>query len=91
MSTDDIENSNINIYPNPVTDGSVSIHSDNINQGQIINAYIYSTSGKLVYSAENLKYNHGLTLNLDTKISEGVYFLKIKTGDLYFTKSIIIE
>ncbi|MCK5824945.1 MAG: T9SS type A sorting domain-containing protein, partial [Ichthyobacteriaceae bacterium] len=91
LSTDDIENSNINIYPNPVTDGSVSIHSDNINQGQIINAYIYSTSGKLVYSAENLKYNHGLTLNLDTKISEGVYFLKIKTGDLYFTKSIIIE
>lgn len=69
-------NSNLLIYPNPVADVLNIEIGDNF---EIEDLNIYSAIGELVYSREEFD-NQDISIDISA-LSEGVYFLKIRSGD----------
>jgi len=63
---------NVKIYPNPVTNGKLNIHSDMI----VNSVFVYNMSGQAVYNKEIMDKNTSLDLS-DLKV--GMYVLEIKT------------
>ena len=79
--TDDI----ITVYPIPASN-NLNITIDNKNSVEIPIS-LYNILGERVYTTKNSKNN--LVIPLD-KISDGVYFLTIKTDNRNYTKKIVI-
>jgi hypothetical protein len=73
----------IKIYPNP-SNGFIIIAADEHLKGEIV---IYDATGKLVHSVNINAYSNQLELSL----SDGMYFLQVRTHHVYMTKKIIIE
>lgn len=79
----EINNSNINIYPNPALNKQFSVNS----KTQIKNIKIITLTGKVIYSK---KVND---TEIDINLSEfpsGIYFVKIKTSDAETILKIIL-
>lgn len=80
LSNDDIDSSNVAIYPNPASDILTIDAPDNT----ISKLALYDISGKLLFEEENSNNN---TIDV-SKYSQGIYFLRINDN---ISKRIIIE
>ncbi|MBI9055061.1 MAG: PKD domain-containing protein [Bacteroidales bacterium] len=73
---DNLNESSINVYPNPVTNNKVFIELGNSYEGDV-NIEIYNTEGRLIVS-EKQKATSLLELNVD--LNKGFYFMKINNN-----------
>lgn len=81
-SVDKVFGSNFSVYPNP-TKNTISIRSS----VSIDKAEVFNVIGKKVISSTRFENN-----SIDvSKLSKGVYFLKVTSGDAIATKKIIKE
>ncbi|WP_346883018.1 sulfatase-like hydrolase/transferase [uncultured Algibacter sp.] len=80
------------IYPNPVSDISLSIKFNETITDEI-NAVVYDALGRTVQMEKNLlKTSANITaLKLSSNITNGNYFVKITAGNKSFSKAIIID
>jgi hypothetical protein len=85
------------IYPNPTTDGIVTVNWSNakIQNNRIVMVTVFDNAGRVVYKNDNLSSGSGITTNLDLgikKYSNGVYFVKIEAADnsVIFTTKIVL-
>ncbi|MCW3789392.1 T9SS type A sorting domain-containing protein [Marinilabiliaceae bacterium AAT] len=76
----------INIYPNPSSNGVFYLDGQNFTSP--VNATVYSTSGNIVF---NKKYKTSSVITINTKLSKGIYILEINTNDQIYTKKILIK
>lgn len=81
--------SDVVIYPNPVTDYQLIIKSK-YNAIDEISLSIYNIIGSLVYSAD-IKYSPAISFLLPENLTKGLYLLKINTGINTVIKRIVIQ
>lgn len=74
-------NLTLNAYPNP-TAGKFSIKQ----QGEV---FIYNSLGQVVYQSTNSPIHH-LTIDLSSQ-SKGIYFIKIQSGENFFTEKLVVQ
>jgi hypothetical protein len=79
----------IDIYPNPNNTGKVYYHLDKFASFKTARLEIYNTNGSLLYT-QKISESAGL-IELDLKITKGVYIFKFILEDSIMTKSVIIE
>jgi len=79
----EIDNNWFSVYPNPVSDFVTINISDDIQRIDMIE--ILGFDGRVVYSKTNVNSNH---INLSS-LDEGLYFLRISSGNKVGTKRII--
>ncbi len=84
ISTDiqDIQNNNINIYPNP-SNGTFTITNYEL---QITNIEIIDITGKTIYNQQFVIRNSQFVIN-----KAGIYFIKINTETGIYTEKLIIQ
>lgn len=80
---------NVNIYPNPSTDGYVNIQF-NLEDKQDLNIEVYDLTGKRVFlnRAQNVT-NNNLKINV-SELSNGMYLVKVSNKAHSITKKITI-
>jgi hypothetical protein len=79
-------NTNIRLYPNPTT-GMVNIEVNGIDGNAFMK--IYSPQGQVIYSKE---LNSNLKADLDlSRLSKGVYFIKINNEETNIFSKLIIQ
>jgi hypothetical protein len=83
LSNDDFASSNFSLYPNPVTNGSVTISSNSADAMQV---QVYDVLGKVVKN-EPLSNNMLDVSNLNT----GLYIVKITQNQNSVTKKLVIK
>ncbi len=81
----------INIYPNPASNGMVTIHISNADNKELI-ASIIDMQGREVYSSveKNITADFNKQISLEG-ISKGIYFIKINNGAHTNVQKLIIE
>jgi len=85
------EQSALKITPNPVSNGNFNL-SVNVPSAQSADIQIIDISGKSVYSAPvNLKSGDNTISYTIPGVNSGVYFLKLNTVTLTWTKKIVFE
>ncbi|OSZ76975.1 hypothetical protein CAP36_11115 [Chitinophagaceae bacterium IBVUCB2] len=82
----------INIYPNPVSNGYISYQSPEFEKG-IYQVRIFNSNGQQVASQQ---YNHSggslsQSLQLPATMKAGVYYLKLQTENKNFSKAFIVQ
>jgi len=88
---DNLNNSNISIYPNPSITGKVNIQIPAISN-QKINLSVVNLVGQEIYSeALQLKSGSNLfTINLQDN-ENGIYFIRLQSDDITLTRKIILN
>ncbi|MCH3884267.1 T9SS type A sorting domain-containing protein [Tenacibaculum aquimarinum] len=84
LSTDSFNKLDVNVYPNPVTNGEVFIKSSN---GEEKNVEVYNILGRRLIST---KVNANDKLDV-SNLNAGIYLLKINEGEKQLTKKIVIK
>lgn len=92
QTLDFIRNFVVRTYPNPVTDGRLTVQLNNDKAGQFI-LNLYSADGKIVFT-DYINHAGGFAaynISLPASLAKGVYVLKIKGRDnaVYDVKNII--
>lgn len=81
---------NISIYPNPNTDGLLTVQY-NLDAGKSLMISVYDVTGKIVYESSVHKVQNG-TSKLDLQsLSSGMYVIKFSTEDGFATKKLMIN
>jgi hypothetical protein len=81
----------LKITPNPVSDGNFSL-TVNVPSAQSAVMQIVDIAGKSVYSAPaSLKSGDNTIGYTITDVNPGVYFLKLSTSTMTWTKKIVFE
>jgi hypothetical protein len=81
----------MNAFPNPVTDGNLSIYITN-EKGGPATLSIINIIGQVVFT-ENINLNTGISLNkfkLDN-IPKGVYIMQLKTENKLVSRQIVVQ
>lgn len=84
----DIDNSSFNIYPNPVSNGKLTIKSSLLTKKA--NIEIYSILGRLVYKQEVLS-NNSNQLEMMFNLSTGLYILKLSNEFSSIAQKLIVN
>ena len=79
----------ISIYPNPNTSGIFNYAIDKYTNSNNNQLEVYNAKGTLIHNQKILQAAG--TINLNDKMTKGVYFFKLKLGESTITKSIIKE
>jgi hypothetical protein len=82
----------ITVYPNPVKNGQINIHSDNIEKGTY-NVELYDGRGRQIIS-EVIHHSGGLLHQIiypGNKLTPGVYHLNVTNITEHFSQTIFIE
>jgi len=80
--------SNLFAYPNPAQNSLQVKVADN-SKIQAIN--LYDVLGKEVIKNDELKMQNGAAQIDISNLSEGVYFIKVKTTESFYSKKIIVQ
>lgn len=80
------KSSGFKLYPNPNT-GNFTVEIANPDKDGIIE--IYDVVGNLIKRVETVKPQS--TFNLDLNAANGIYFIKVKNGELVFNQRIILS
>lgn len=86
LNTSDYLSSKVSIYPNPANDVITVNLSDNL-QGET-NFILYDIQGRAILEKNTL--NSSTTINVNN-LTEGIYLLSIKNGELQTTQKIIVK
>ena len=80
----------LNVYPNPVTNGNLTIESNSL-AGQSVNVSLYNMLGQLVLNSDtDVSSNGKMPLEVSEQ-SSGIYFLEINSEKGTFKEKIIIK
>ncbi len=85
-------NLNFNVYPNPAEDNTIIAF--NLLESNSANITVYDVVGKeiaTVFSGNLSSGEHQYSLAENTKLSAGVYFIKLSVGGENFTKKLIVK
>ncbi len=82
----DSKNEIINIFPNPVVHNTFSIHLVNDTVSDIS---VFDIQGKLIY--QNKFSKKTININRNNLGEKGLYFIKIKQGEITITKKIVLQ
>lgn len=77
----------ISVFPNPLTDGIVTISFQSISSA-IVNVELYTVSGELIFSEGYSVTSNQIQIDLG-KIAEGIYFLKVRDGEKIYDFKIV--
>ncbi|WP_405563456.1 T9SS type A sorting domain-containing protein [Polaribacter sp. Asnod6-C07] len=81
----------VNIYPNPVTEGQVTINFGSNNTAKIAKIQILNLIGKTILNDEINIYNNKIDLKLNSLITEGLYLVRVLVSDEYRTFKLIVQ
>ncbi|MBU2921558.1 T9SS type A sorting domain-containing protein [Winogradskyella psychrotolerans] len=88
LSVDSVEKSTLKLYPNPVTDGKLTITSNGFSNDSKLT--IFSITGQLVHS-EKVEANLANSFNTTLNLKSGVYIVKLQDGTRSKTQKLIIQ
>ncbi|GAA4245373.1 T9SS type A sorting domain-containing protein [Winogradskyella damuponensis] len=88
LSVDNVEKSTLKLYPNPVTDGRLTITSNGFSNDSKLT--IFSITGQLVHS-EKVEANSANSFNTTLNLKSGVYIVKLQDGTRSKTQKLIIQ
>eukprot|EP01093_Parvamoeba_rugata_P000717 TRINITY_DN1089_c0_g1_i2.p1 TRINITY_DN1089_c0_g1~~TRINITY_DN1089_c0_g1_i2.p1 ORF type:complete len:328 (+),score=98.06 TRINITY_DN1089_c0_g1_i2:41-1024(+) len=88
LSVDSVEKSTLKLYPNPVTDGKLTITSNGFSNDSKLT--IFSITGQLVHS-EKVEANSANSFNTTLNLKSGVYIVKLQDGTRSKTQKLIIQ
>ena len=80
---------NLSVFPNPVTDGNLTIKSPNLSD-QAAEISIYDTLGKEVHRSSQ-KFDSGIIEINSLDLSAGVYFIQLNLENQNFRKKLIVK
>ncbi|MEX2379372.1 MAG: Omp28-related outer membrane protein, partial [Vicingaceae bacterium] len=91
VSENSIEKSSFGFYPNPSAD--VSMIELELLENNNVEANLFDVTGKVVLSKNYLELQKGMNyLPIDvSSLANGFYFLKVKVGDEYLTKKVVVS
>ena len=93
VGVDELANNiNFNVYPNPSEDNTII--SFTLIESQETDITVYDVVGKevaTVFSGNLNKGEHQYSIADKTKLSAGVYFIKLNVGGESFTKKLIVK
>ena len=84
LATESINENMFKIYPNP----STAIFNIQRKGTEKMQVSVYGVTGRLVFSDDNI-FNANYKLNL-SRVSKGIYFLKIIEGEKQVTKRLMV-
>jgi len=87
--TSNIEENEVMVYPNPVTNYQLTINLNN-SITEKTSLSFYNMTGHKVYSVD-VRYATSISISLPQYLANGLYFLKIKNGMNTVIKSVVIE
>ncbi len=79
----------LNVYPNPVTDGYVTISMKGFNHSGSKNLYIVDLNGRIVYQKDTNEQGN-ITLFTDF-LKNGMYFIKVQDEEKALVRKLIIK
>jgi len=88
LSVDNVEKSTLKLYPNPVTDGKLTITSNGFSTDSKLS--IFSITGQLVHS-EKVEANSANSFNTTLNLKSGIYIVKLQDGTRSKTQKLIIQ
>jgi hypothetical protein len=80
-------NERLSVYPNPAAN-SLQVA---VNTGYIVQYILYDVLGKEVIKNEEIKIKNGVAQIVVSSLNDGVYFIKVKTTDSFYSKKIIVQ
>ncbi|WP_417875403.1 T9SS type A sorting domain-containing protein [Winogradskyella sediminis] len=89
LSVDTFKQANVSLYPNPITDGKLTIALKGF-QSENTKLNIYSLTGSLVHS-EMITINSNSNFETYLNLNAGLYLLKITDGISLITQKLIIQ
>jgi hypothetical protein len=85
---DNINESNLNIYPNP-NSGSFTFELNGFKND--VTVKVYNALGKVVYQSEKLEVNGNLSQTIDLDAEAGVYYMHIEGKNILINKKVVIQ
>ena len=84
---------NINIYPNPTSDFiNINLDSDILKMDELLDVTIYDLNGKTLFSTSFLSSEKTFKLNLSKlNLDNGVYFVMVKSNNLSYLEKLVIK
>ena len=82
----------LSVYPNPTTTSIIAEYQ--INDLQNVHIYLTDFSGKIVkefkvdHPTKGINYQQ---INFDNKLSQGLYYIILRTGSEVFTKKVVYQ
>lgn len=84
----DNANTELNIYPNPTSDGTFKVDASAVSGNAAVTVVIGNTSGQVVYSQV---YNGGSTINVNANLSTGIYLVTILSEGKVSNQKLIVK
>jgi hypothetical protein len=81
---------NITIYPNPVTDGWLTVGLTAADKNNKVDVSVSDLSGRIVYKSSFTSNGISERLNLGS-VNQGVYVIRITGANTKFSSKVIIE
>ncbi len=88
ISTDEIFNASINLYPNPASQNLTLTFSESVIKK--IDLKIYNVCAEQVFTQENFFSTGTTTLDI-SQFAAGIYFIHVYDGVKYYTEKFIVE
>ena len=86
--TFDQSSGGVSIYPNPSTDGKVTIET--LEDIQNADVDVFSLSGQLVFSSQGISFSERKAVDL-SGLSQGVYLVRVRSAGFDISRRIIIN
>lgn len=82
--------SNLNVYPNPVSD--IANIAFDLRGSESINLNVYNALGEVVYNISNTSFSEGFhTLEINTsQFTDGIYYINLNYGEINYQEKIIV-
>ena len=78
------------IFPSPTNYNNINIAFNNFNESSIVKVELLNITGETI-CAEEISNNKNIKLNVSSKISSGIYFIKITNKDKVSVKKLVIN
>jgi len=84
-------NNDFIVFPSPANYNNINVAFNDFNKSENTKVQILNITGETVYAEEIISNSKSFKLNTSSKISSGVYFIKLTNNDKISVKKIIIN
>ena len=84
-------NNDFIVFPRPANYNNINVAFNDFNKSENTKVQILNITGETVYAEEIISNSKSFKLNTSSKISSGVYFIKLTNNDKISVKKIIIN